>query len=449
MLNSPKVLNGLLSQIQEQTLQSPMDLKLMLRLARLYMKNSSYFDAERVYKKCVKAFPDNAEVVVEYAICLIKDSKYEDAEIELERALSIKPGMVQAFLASASLYEKTGNSNKQISFMLLAANAAPDNYEIRLTLAEQLRKYGDFSGAIDQYNQILAINPNQETACFSKGLILMRQEKLNEANQCFLRIINNNPSAFDAHFNLASCYYRQQKYAAAINHFRIASRNKDLTNRSLFLMAQCFSKRNDIDQAIVSMEKLVDSEKENVGYRKALAEFYEKAEEFDMAAEVYYDLTLLAPNKSEFWLKLAFSQIKTKDFDKAEKTLNKVFKVQPGHLEGHRVLADLYAAKGLYKEAIEEYQRILMLNENNSEVYISLAKIYREINRDNEEMDSLNKAICHGKENAQILLRLGELERKHNIPTSIDRFKRIKTIQPDSDYAKEADYYIKHSEIAA
>ncbi|MBP5470677.1 MAG: tetratricopeptide repeat protein, partial [Candidatus Riflebacteria bacterium] len=432
MLNSPQILTGLLSQLKEQTLQTPMDLKLLLRLARLYMKNSNYIEAERVFKKCIKSFPDNAEIMVEYAICLIKDSKYDDAEVELERALSIKPGMVQAFLTCATLYEKTGNINKQISFMMLAANAAPENFDIRLSLAEQLRKYGDFNGAISQYDQILAFNPDQETACFSKGLILMKQEKLTEANQCFIRIINNNPSAFDAHFNLASCYYRQGKYAAAINHFRISSRSKDLANRSLYLMAQCFSKRNDFDQAIVAMEKLVAVDNKNLSYQKALGEFYEGAEEYDMASEIYYDLTLLAPTRSEFWLKLAHCQIKNKDFQKAEKTLNKVFRVEPGHVEGHKVLAELYAAKHLYKEAIEEFQRILMLKENDGELYLSLAKVYREIDREVDEMEALNQAVINGKETAAALLRLGELERKYKLPTSIERFKRIKDLSPDS-----------------
>lgn len=445
MLNSPKVLTGLLSQLKQQTLQTPADLKLLLRLARLYMKNNNFCEAERVYKKCIKILPNNAETIVEYAICLIKDSKYDDAEIELERALTIKPGMIQAFLTFASLYEKTGDINKQISFMMLASNAAPNNYDIRLSLAEQLRKFGDFNGAIKQYDQILAINPNQETACFAKGLIFMKQDKLNEANQCFINIINNNPSAFDAHFNLASCYYRQKKYAAAINHFRISSRNKDLANRSYYLMAQCYAKRNDFDQAIVAMEKLVTLDDKNISYRKTLGEFYELAGEYDMSEEIYSDLTLLAPTRSEFWLKLAFSQIKTKNFQKAEKTLNKVFKVQPGHIEAHRILAELYFAKHLYKEAIEEYQRILMLNENNGEAYLSLAKIYREIDRETNEIEALNKAICCGKETPETLLRLGELERKHGFPTSLERFKRIKDLSPDSDYAKEADYYIRHS----
>ena len=445
MLNSPKVLTGLLGQLKQQTVQTPADLKLLLRLARLYIKNNNFNEAEKVFKKYLKNAPNDAEVMVEYSICLIKDSKYDDAEIELEQALAIKPGMVQAFLTSASLYEKLGNTNKQISFMMLAANAAPDNFNIRLTLAEQLRMYGDYNGAIAQYNLILENNPNNETAWFSKGLIFMKQENLNEANKCFLKIINNNPSAFDAHFNLASCFFRQHKYAAAINHFRISSRNSELANRSLYLMAQCYSKRNDFDQAIVAMEKLIQLDAKNISYRKALGEFYEGAEEYDMAEEVYYDLTIIAPTRSEFWLKLAFSQIKNKNFEKAEKTLNKVFRVQPGHIEAHKVLAELYAAKHLYKEAIEEFQRILMLNENNGEAYYSLAKIYHEINREVDEMDSLNKAVCNGKETPEILLRLGELERKYNVPTSLERFRRIKDLLPESDFAKEADYYIRHS----
>ena len=85
-----------------------------------------------------------------------------------------------------------------------------------------------------------------------------------------------------------------------------------------------------------------------------------------------------------------------------------------------------------------------MLNEKNGDAYYSLAKIYHEINNEADEMDALNKAVCNGKETAEILLRLGELERKYNVPTSLERFRRIKDLLPESDFAKEADYYIRH-----
>ena len=445
MLNSPQEFTGLLSQLKEQTLQTPGDLKLLLRLARLYMKSSNYSEAEKVFRKLLKNDPENADTLVEFTNCLIKSGNFEDAELELERALAIKPGMVQAFLTGACLYEQTGNTTKQISYMMLAANAVPEKYEIRLALAEQLRKYGDLHGAIAQYDLILAHDPNQETANFSKGSILMKLDMLTEAIQYFNVILNNNPSAFDAHFNLGSCFFRQNKFAAAISHFRISCRDANLANRSHYLMAQCYFKRNDIDNAIVAMEKLVEADSQNVSYRKCLGGYYEATQEYDMACEVYQELTAIAPNRAEFWLKLASTQIKLKLFDRAQKTLNRIFKVHPGHIEGHRVLADLYAAKRQYKEAIEEYQRLLMLNENDGAAYIGLANIYNKLGRENEEMAALSKAVEYSSEPLNVLMRLGELERKYNLPTSLEHFKRIKELAPDSDFAKEADYYIRHT----
>ena len=71
-------------------------------------------------------------------------------------------------------------------------------------------------------------------------------------------------------------------------------------------------------------------------------------------------------------------------------------------------------------------------------------KIANEIDALSEEMEALSKAVSTGKETVPVLLRLGELERKFKLPTSLDRFKRIKELAPESDSAKEADYYIKH-----
>ncbi len=444
MLESPKELTGLLVQLEEQSRQNPEDTELMLRLARLYVRNGDNQQAVNVFSKVLKTNPDNFAIMVELAACHIRSESYLDAQFYLDRALELKPGFANAFITYARMYECMGDLHKQISFMMMAANALPEKTEIRLALAEQLKRYGDLNGAVTQYRQILEIQPDLEIANFSLGTMLMKQNDLNGAMQCFRRIISTNPGAFDAHFNLAGCLFRQRKYTMAITHFRMACRKSDLQARSMYLMAQCYFKMADFDQAIVAMEKLVESDERNVSYWKCLAEIYEAAEEFDLAVDVYRKLTILAEERAEFAVKLAENQIRAGDQARAEKTLDALFRRFPGHIEGHRILGDLYAARGQFKSALEEYQRTLMLNENLPEVFVSMATVYRNLNDAAEEQKALQRAIELGRETPTILLRLGELERKLKLPASLDRFRRITELVPDTNFAREAEYYLRH-----
>ena len=287
--------------------------------------------------------------------------------------------------------------------------------------------------------------PGLEIAIFSLGSIYLRQNKINEASEYFKKILDNNPTAFDAHFNLANCYFRNQKYALAINHFNFAMRDQELIQRSLYLTAQCWFKIGEVDRAVVTMEKLCDLDGYSVPYKKCLAEFYENIKEYDMAIDTYEQLCALAPERAEFCLNLARNQIKLGEIKSAEKTLKSMFINHPGNLEGHKILGELLASKKQYKDAVEEYTKILMFNDKYPGIYQNIASVYRETGNYIEEQKALQHAVAIGEEDPALLLRLGELERKMNLPLSIERFVRITELAPDSPYAKEAAYYLKYA----
>ncbi len=444
MLEAPRNMIGLLVQLEQESRENPDDIQLMLRLARLYLKNGAEDDAVRVFQKILKIEPENAVVMVELANCRIRQRLFEEAIFLLERAQEIKPGFYAVFLTFSRLHEAMKNAEKQVSFMMLAANAAPEKTEIRLGLADLLKRFGDLTGAIAQYRALIDEHPKLEPALFALGTLLMNRNELNDAMLCFRRILNINPGAFDAHFNLANCLFRQKKYQMAITHFRFASRSRQLLERSLYLSAQCHVQMKDFDRAIVAMEQLVTYDENNISYHKSLAEIYSSAGEHDLAKDAWKQLSRIAPDRPEFMVKHAQTLVLLKDFDRAEKVLDTLFRMHPGHVEGHRVLGEIYLQKGLYKTAVEEFTRTLMINENYSAVYLDLARVYAAMNDAWKEYESLKKAVELGVEKVEVLLKLGQLEKRLKMPAFLDRFRRIIELDPHSLCAQEAEYYLKH-----
>ncbi|MDN5279975.1 MAG: hypothetical protein PWR01_3940 [Clostridiales bacterium] len=444
MLEAPRNMLGLLVQLEDKARENPDDIQLMLRLARLYLKNGAGDDSVRIYQQILKTEPENASALVELANCHIRQRQFEEASFLLERAQEIKPGLYSIFLTFAKLHEAQGNVENQVSFMMRAANAAPEKTEIRLALAEMLKRYGDFSGATGQYRILLEQKPDLEAALFALGTMMMKRNELNEAMKCFRKILDKNPGAFDAHFNLANCLFRQRKFKMAINHFRIAGRKQNLVERSLYLSAQSFFQLKDFDRAIVAMEKLVLLDENNISYQKSLAEIYFAAGELDLSRDVYRQLAKIAPERPEFQIKFAEMLVLLEDYSRAEKALDTLFRIHPGHLDGHRILGEIYQRKGLYKAAVEEFKRTLMLNENHTQAYLGMAKVYAETGELQKEHDCLQRAVELGVENPELLLKLGQIENRLKLPASLDRFRRVTELAPDSDCALEAEYYLKH-----
>jgi tetratricopeptide (TPR) repeat protein len=444
MLQAPKNLHAFLLNLEKQAQENPDDLKLLLRLARLYQKNGATKDAIKTYRRILNREPENALYLAELAACHIKKNMFSEAEFLLERAQEIKPGYYAIFLTFAALYEAKGITDKQVSFMMRAANAAPEKFSIRLALADLLKRYGDISGACNQYRLLLETQPNLEAALFGLGTILMKRNELNEAMDLFTRIIQINPGAFDAHFNLANCLFRQKKFAMAIGSFKMSCRSKKLYEKSLYLSAQCFFNLKDFDRAIVTMEKLVLLKENNISYNKSLAEIYKAAEEYDLARDSYKFLSKIAPERPEFMVNYAEMLVILKDFNRATNALDQLFRSHPGHLEGHRLLGEIYLSNNQFKAAIEEFKRTLMINENHVKAYLGLEKAYEKTGDLQNQYEALKNAVEAGMENQQLLLKLGQLEQRLKLPTSLDRFRKVTQLDPNSDYALEAEYYLKH-----
>ncbi len=425
------------------------DTKLLKRLAKLYTSSGNHSEALEVYDKLLKEFPGDRALLIEKADCLMAAGRILDAEECLERVLEIKPGDPRAFLSYSKLYGAMHDRDKEISFLMLAVNSVPAAWKLRLALAAKLREYGDLKGAQAQYLEVLKIKPHLETAKFDLGLIYMGQDKFDEAAREFSEIITNNPSAFDAHFNLGNLYFRTGKYDAAIAHFTVAVRKNDLAAKSSYLMGQCFLKLQDFDSAIVTYERLIDSEPDNISFLKSLAEAYVEAKEFDMSYDVYERLVELQPKSSEFRLRLAEHQNRFGKHSSAKMTLKALFQISPGHIGGHRLLGEVYAANSEYKAAAEEFERILLVNPAYSDVYISLGKVYRATGRYEDELSVLRKAYALGNKEPSYLLRLGELEYDKGNEACFNKFERLIEIAPESNYAKEAEYYLRHGLQAA
>jgi tetratricopeptide (TPR) repeat protein len=434
----------LLELYQEQSFSADANASLSYRLAKLYLRNGDYERAEGAIRQILKKQPDNVAALVECANSQIKQNKLEEVVFLLERALELAPEYIPVYVVMSEYYGLIGDIAKQIHFLMVAANRAPEKYEIRFVVAEKLYRYGDLAGAEEQYRIILKAFPQLENAYFALGTLFLKQARVVEAVSCFKEILKNNPAAFDTHFNLANCFFRQKKYYLAINHFRFAMRKEEFVERSMYLIALCFHRVSDYDQAIVTMEKLCELNCSDISYQKSLGAFYEAANEFDMAIDIYKTLVASYPERADFYLSLAASYIEVAAFKEAEKTLSSLFKKHPGNLAGHKILGDLYFYMGEFKDAIEEYQRVLMFNDRFSGVYAGLARVYAKTNHAVKEQEALEKELMLGEETLELLFRLGELEMELKLPTYLNRFERLCELAPNTELAREAAYYIKH-----
>jgi len=447
MLEPPKGLQELIEKFEEQSRNNSQDIALLLKLGRLFVKNGSFDDAIRIFRKILAIDEKHLQGILELSLCFAKIRQFDEAIFHLERAQEIYPKNSSVLLAFAKLYEMMGNWEQQAAFLMRAANIGQGKPEIRLYLADLMRKLGDLNGAAQQYEIVLKDSPDLEIAHFNLGTILMKQNRLNEAISHFRAVTGKNPSAHDAHLNLAICLYRQEKFGLAVPSFVAGLKGIKNNPSAHFMLAQCYYHIGDWDRGLVIMEKLAETHRDNIEIQSALGEFYLKTGELRSAKEVFSRLRKKFPERSEFSLKTVDILIALELFDEAVGILEELFITHPGHIEGHRILGEIYFRKGENKAALEEFKRTLLINDSYFPGYLGIAKVSKSMGDKHQEYSALKKAYEINNSDVAVILRLGELERLLDMPVSLERFKKVLELAPESVQAKEAQYYLRHTSV--
>lgn len=101
------------------------------------------------------------------------------------------------------------------------ARAHPDDVPTRLALAQAYQQDGRTSDAVDQYKNVLALDPNNVAALNALGLILFQSGSPDGALVATDKVLAIDPRDADALFLKGLVLYQQQKYAEAVDVWKV------------------------------------------------------------------------------------------------------------------------------------------------------------------------------------------------------------------------------------
>ncbi len=167
---------------------------------RYYKRGPSLVDLETAHlEEMVKQDPANAILRVEVAKRYMARDMLDAAIQQAQEALKIDPAMEEAFLLLGDAY----------------------------------RLKGDFSSALEQYQQVVelnkdnefaGINPNLEAAYYEIGEIYLVQGELEKARDAFIEALKIERTDADAILGLGITYQRLGEHDKALEQFRRAIR---------------------------------------------------------------------------------------------------------------------------------------------------------------------------------------------------------------------------------
>ncbi len=140
-----------------------------------------YKEAVDAFTEVVKLRPTYPEAYTNVGLTEISWEKYGSARTAIRRALSLDPGNARALYYDGLLQRRGGNTEKEIADFKKVVDMFPQSRDARRELGITYYQQNDNQNALDQFEALQKIDPDDLTAHYNLSILYRRMGKKAEA----------------------------------------------------------------------------------------------------------------------------------------------------------------------------------------------------------------------------------------------------------------------------
>lgn len=176
-----------------------------------YLNEVQYGAAVDAFSKVVRLRPSDPDGYTNIAVTEIEWEKYASAEASIQKALSLSPKNARALYYRALLERRASQPEKELADLLEVARQYPQSRDARRELGVNYYRLGDEAKAVQQFEALQAIDPDDLAAHYNLSILYHRMgltkqaeaqqalfvtEKINStARSLSFAYLQNNPTA--------------------------------------------------------------------------------------------------------------------------------------------------------------------------------------------------------------------------------------------------------------
>lgn len=328
--------------------------------------------------------------------------------------------------AHKSAASETSDSSlrKKLHHLTRIVAVEPDNFEMRLKLAETYIQAGLYQKAEDLFAELM-ISPDGKVKalpCNIKamyGLTLFYNNKIEKGHKTLLALANSNNSCSEAF-----CYLGQVE--AALN--RTEKNAEDYLKRALELdpnnieasyqLARYYMNRPDVDSIYYKtarkyLVEIINKEPLNVRAHSRLGMVYYYLEQPSLAEKSY--VTSLSLNSNDYNTRFNLGELYYTVFKDSKKALSQfklALDLNPDHVNANFKSGIIMIENRQYKEAVAFLQRAHENDVSNVRVLLQLGVAFEKLQMDEKALRIYEKILKLDKLNDIALMKLRLLKDK-------------------------------------
>jgi tetratricopeptide (TPR) repeat protein len=270
------------------------------------------------------------------------------------------------------------------------------------------------SKAIDAYKKAYAVDPQSPTIGERLAEMYWKAQRVREAVSEANDILKRDPNDLPTHRLLARIYLRSlgdingsagvqtEAVGRAIAEYSEVHRLDPSDQEASLWLARLYRLHNDPDKAEQVLQSMLKDDPGNEAALEQLTQLLLDENKTDEAISLLEGMTAHSDSATLFDL-LGDAYTQGHDFDKAEAAYRKAVDLDPSELSHLRGLAQTLFSEEKYQDALAAYQKLVDLMPDDSDNYLRIAQIYRELNQLDKAEENLLKARQSNPGNLEIL----------------------------------------------
>lgn len=256
--------------------------------------------------------------------------------------------------------------------------------------------------AIEAYKKAYALDPKSPVIGQRLAEMYWKAQRIHEAVTEAQEILKRNPDDVQPRRLLGRIYLRSlgdvssgngqsETVSRAIEQYREINRLDPADTESALWLARLYRLKNEHDKAEQVLQRILKTDPENEPAVEQLTQLLMDEGKSAEAVSLLEGITAHSPSPVLLDL-LGDAYTQAHELAKAERAYRKAVEIDPSELSHQRGLGQTLLAEEKYTEALKVYQKLSDVMPDDSDVYLRMAQIYRELHQLDKAEENLIRA---------------------------------------------------------
>ena len=327
----------------------------------------------------------------------------------LEDTLALAPDHNNAALSYISILQRLGREQEALSWLEnKLVKGGENDFNLRMAYARLLMEVRQFGKALDQFELLVDLEPENMDVLYALGLLYLQSSRLEEAETFFKKLSAQEHLTDTANYYLGRIAEEKRLYDEAGDWYQGVYRGEHYFDAQVRL-AMLLARRGQVDEARNHLQSIRSrSGQQTLVIVQAEGDLLIQAGRYEEAIAVYAEALDDGYNADLLYAR-AMAAEKIGRLDLLEKDLRSILEREPDHAQALNALGYTLAdATDRHAEAYELIKKALELRPNDFYILDSMGWVLYRLGRLDEAVEYLRKALGI-RQDPEIAAHLGEV----------------------------------------